>query len=1834
MAQRRVLIQVDVEDGQAETKVSRLTNAFDQLDEHSTRAGGGLRSAFLQADLAARAIQHITQELFDAGKEFLRYNKELANLNTLLEDGRQIDSFREGLVRLDPHLGQTSELTRGMYQAISSGVDAGDALQFIETSAKAARAGVASTFETVDAGSTILASFKLEAKDATMVYDKMFEVVKRGKIEMPQLAQSIGLVANIAAQTGVTLDEMFAVIATASTTIRPAQAIEGFRTLLANILKPSEQALEVARRLGIEFNEDALRSKGFAAFLNDITTAADGNKEVLARLFGDVQALNVVMAVTGNRAETLAKDLKGIAAASGTVEAAFQKQKQSTEAQLTALKVTFQQFLIKSFMLVEPLLTGILTLVNKYPAVFGAAAVALAGLVVAHLAWNTQLFITAGTYIPQLIANVRNLITVMIAFRQVTALSTTGLIAFAAGWAGIVLAIGIVIIALTDYDSAAEAANKLTIEQVENQAKAYDAAKKLADSVREVAAAQEGSADRHEKLNAILAQLDPATRTYIEALKDEKVQVAALNEEIEKRIANEKSVLEAQLRTTSSGILAQLKTIREEQQLIEKAQQRIRDIQPSLKSADPVLRFTTRAEIQELDRIILSADDSLKRLRTELAANEAKLLTTAQALGLNRQQLVQWLQTSGHTAEIAKQLADRFDALTPKIQQTNKALADQVLTIDQVRQALKSLKETGDFEIDTKILDIVKKAKSAAEARKLAQDALKGDETFRNLVEQRKLYNAAEKAAREVFDPSLKQGRDRGDAVKSTTDEVRKLRAEVEALQRNGGVLYKLKIEKSDLEQTKSDLENILKLRHQLTLPLTTPLPRDLAGIREETRVLNEQKKIVEAVTEAKHAQSTAEFELAQLILTSTIPLVNAESRAQKLYVQAVRERKNAELDLTAQLNTAVRLRREALEAEQSTLRDTRQQYTQLRLEAVKAAEDARLADIRSQIEFAVAFGEEPELQQRLQIELNKETDQIKPPIVEINSNVKTIVERLTGILGALSGNSGGTTSAGARDFDFTAFVNSIDDPKVLRQGIDLMRGATADVEKEVEALKRGQTAASIGEPPPVPRLVPTPPGELDDVARMAAFGSGVDLVDLNEVTRFRQEYTRQRNAIIDLIKAEQELKNAREIDAALRRKLFHETGKALEQLSIESALKNRERERIKEDVAAATAAGVVQHDLASQAANDAEYQITLQRQLREACDTRAAAELADIKNIAVSQDYLNKLRTQEVNTVRQLNRSFQSERLAEETRVATEIKRTEDAIAHAGEGAADRYRLAWLKSIREVVEADQAAAESRIRSSVKIQDATVFHAEQANATVLEFLASQKTVTELVAGSKIEAIKEGFGAIDRAFQRLVGTGNAFKRMLADVLANLTKLALTKFIAPLFGGGGQGISGGNGNLFGAMLNFLRPAAGGSGGGGGGQFLGLTGAGVTGPAAAQANALSNIFKVANPFSAFTGSTLTPPVSLTAQQNNTAQLQQLVSQAPGSVATGAFAAGGGGFSLAGMAKGFAPLAPLLGITLGASLGGSSRLGSILGAAGGGIAGLGAAALLGSSAAASAFGSISTIGGLLPFALPILPIAGALLIGAIILGKNAARRRDETTRNKQMLDSLGQLDEILRAVKADRMDGGAALGSAAQIRAQYVEAMSALKDKKTREIALKDVSRLDLKIGQIRGEANLQLQRQAIDEKLVPEFASGGFTPGMLSLIKVRPGELFLPPEAQLQLARNGGFIPGPDYGRDNTFMMAPANSLVVPQRKAPSVSVPALAAPSRTSFTSGSSGRPSEQQPSFSIGELVIQASSIEVDQDAGKIVAKGLRMPAGKAAYWREYKGGVDEGRLRS
>ena len=71
------------------------------------------------------------------------------------------------------------------------------------------------------------------------------------------------------------------------------------RAILAAVAKPTKEAADEAARLGIEFDTAAVKSMGFSNWLQHVLEKSGGSTDSLALLFGGVEALVPMLALSG-----------------------------------------------------------------------------------------------------------------------------------------------------------------------------------------------------------------------------------------------------------------------------------------------------------------------------------------------------------------------------------------------------------------------------------------------------------------------------------------------------------------------------------------------------------------------------------------------------------------------------------------------------------------------------------------------------------------------------------------------------------------------------------------------------------------------------------------------------------------------------------------------------------------------------------------------------------------------------------------------------------------------------------------------------------------------------------------------------------------------------------------------------------------------------------------------------------------------------------------------------------------------------------------------------------------------------------------------------------------------------------------------------------------------------------------------------------------------------------------------------------------------------------------------------------------------------------------------
>ncbi|MGH7815783.1 MAG: hypothetical protein ACREOR_00180, partial [Candidatus Binatia bacterium] len=155
---------------------------------------------------------------------------------------------------------------------------------------------------------------------------------------------------------------------------------------------------------------------------------------------------------------------------------------------------------------------------------------------------------------------------------------------------------------------------------------------------------------------------------------------------------------------------------------------------------------------------------------------------------------------------------------------------------------------------------------------------------------------------------------------------------------------------------------------------------------------------------------------------------------------------------------------------------------------------------------------------------------------------------------------------------------------------------------------------------------------------------------------------------------------------------------------------------------------------------------------------------------------------------------------------IIEQVKKLNEEIGGLGKNMDLKSQAAQLEAIRDLGKAEEDAILSQIKNRAKLADATVYHAQQSKAAVLDFLAAEtKSVTEIVADSKIGIIKTTFDGIQQGFDKLTEKLGPFRSVISHILADLVKLAASKIFQKIFGLG-----------IGGATTGIGAAAGGGGG----------------------------------------------------------------------------------------------------------------------------------------------------------------------------------------------------------------------------------------------------------------------------------------------------------------------------------------------------------------------------------------------------------------------------------
>lgn len=291
----------------------------------------------------AAALGAFTIAAGAAGTQAASFQSQMQNVGTLLDGDVQgkLQGMSKQLKQVSIDTGAaTSDLTDGLYQVVSAFGESAESVKQLEIAAKAAKAGNATTTDSVNMLSAVTKGYgDTSAAALQKASDLAFLTVKLGQTSFPELASSMGQVVPLAATMKVSQEELFGAMATLTgVTGGTAEVTTQLRATMQEFLSPSSQMEKALKKMGYTSGAAALESEGLGGILTKLKESVKGDEVAFANLFSSIESKNAVLALTGAQADAFAEKTAAMGEAAGATDRAFKIQTNSVSAMASKLK--------------------------------------------------------------------------------------------------------------------------------------------------------------------------------------------------------------------------------------------------------------------------------------------------------------------------------------------------------------------------------------------------------------------------------------------------------------------------------------------------------------------------------------------------------------------------------------------------------------------------------------------------------------------------------------------------------------------------------------------------------------------------------------------------------------------------------------------------------------------------------------------------------------------------------------------------------------------------------------------------------------------------------------------------------------------------------------------------------------------------------------------------------------------------------------------------------------------------------------------------------------------------------------------------------------------------------------------------------------------------------------------------------------------------------------------------------------------------------------------------------------------------------------------------------
>ncbi len=313
----------------------------------------------------------INNVMLNSAKEF---QTNMANVNSiLLQSPEALQAMSNEVLQLANtlKLASPADMAAALYDIGSSGFNGADGIKILTVATQAGAAGLTDTKTAGLALTKVLNGLELSADKAGESANTLFTLVNRGVLTFKDVAVNIGEVTAPSKQLGIDLTTLSAAMAIQTRKgTEASQAFTNYKSLLLALSAPSETAIAKQKELGLSFDANTIKAKGFDKVVGELLAAAEKSGDTtnfLMQMLGRQEALNAALQIGTNNGKEFREEIQKFNDAGDSFGAALAEQTKTLDAEIKKLtigidlmKITFGQAIGNILSKILPFFTSLI----------------------------------------------------------------------------------------------------------------------------------------------------------------------------------------------------------------------------------------------------------------------------------------------------------------------------------------------------------------------------------------------------------------------------------------------------------------------------------------------------------------------------------------------------------------------------------------------------------------------------------------------------------------------------------------------------------------------------------------------------------------------------------------------------------------------------------------------------------------------------------------------------------------------------------------------------------------------------------------------------------------------------------------------------------------------------------------------------------------------------------------------------------------------------------------------------------------------------------------------------------------------------------------------------------------------------------------------------------------------------------------------------------------------------------------------------------------------------------------------------------------------------------